>query len=694
MGAYAHQDLPFEKLVEELRPGARSEPIPLFQVMFAFQNIPNGGTAPRNGNGQLARKPDCLAPGRCSAEWPLVRPAAGLNARPFKVDTGTAKFDLTLYLWESEQGLGGAWQYNTDLFESATIERVARHFQTLLEEVVANPERRLSDFPLLAEAERHQLEVEWNQTARPCRQDICFHHLFEEQVERTPDALAIESEEERLTYRELNARANQLARHLQALGVGPETLVGICLKRSTEMVVALMGVMKAGGAYLPLDPEYPTERLALMLADAQVPVVVTEKQLLPILTPEHRMPELVSRKGQSEIGSPGYRTRTLVCLETDWETIGEEDARNTESGATAANLAYVIYTSGSTGLPKGVMITHANVCHYVQAMRDAVGVADSDRYLHTASFAFSSSVRQFALPLSCGAAIVVASTDYIRDPRALFDLIRRHHVSIIDIVPSYWRSCIQELQCMEPASRAALLDNKLRLILSASESLLSDVPEEWLSGFRHDARLVNMFGQTETTGIVTVYPIPASSAENMKVVPIGRPIANTRLYLLDPSRRPVPVGVRGDVYIGGAGVGRGYLSQPELTAERFVPDPFSGTAGARLYRTGDTGRYRPDGVIEFIGAPTTRSRSEVSASSPGKLKPPCDSIRPCGRALWLLKGRRRDGDSGRAVAIRRGPVSDWSHLWCLESVSSVFTLGRSGGTLPEAGAPRWSYVSS
>ena len=400
--------------------------MPLFQVMFAFQNLPNGGTAPRNGNGQLARKPGLLSHQvDALLSGPSFDLAAGLNARPFKVDTGTAKFDLTLYLWESEQGLGGAWQYNADLFEAATVERIARHFQTLLEEVAANPERRLSEFPLLAEAERHQMEVEWNQTARPYRQDTCFHHLFEEQVERTPDALAVESEEERLTYRELNARANQLARHLQALGVGPETLVGICLKRSTEMVVALMGVMKAGGAYLPLDPEYPMERLALMLEDAQVPVVVTEKQLLPILTPEHRMPELVSRKGQSETGSPGYKTRTLVCLETDWEIIGKEDARNTESGATAANLAYVIYTSGSTGRPKGVMITHANVCHYVQAIRDAVGVAGSDRYLHTASFAFSSSVRQFAVPLSCGAAIVVASTDHIREPRALFDLIRR-----------------------------------------------------------------------------------------------------------------------------------------------------------------------------------------------------------------------------------------------------------------------------
>ena len=279
--AFVHQDLPFEKLVEELQPKRDSSRMPLFQVMFAFQNVPDGGTSPRSENGRLGRGPSPQVERLVSG--PQFELAPGLNAQPFKVDNGTAKFDLTLYLWENEQGLGGAWQYNVDLLEAATVERIARHFQTLLEGVIANPDRRVSEFPLLAEAEQYQLEVGWNQTARPYRQDICFHQLFEEQVEQTPNGVAIESEEERLTYRELNGRANQLARHLQGLGVAPETLVGICLKRSAEMVAAILGVMKAGAAYVPLDPEYPVERLALMLEDAQVPVVVTEQELLPML---------------------------------------------------------------------------------------------------------------------------------------------------------------------------------------------------------------------------------------------------------------------------------------------------------------------------------------------------------------------------------------------------------------------------
>ena len=333
-----------------------------------------------------------------------------------------------------------------------------------------------------------------------------------------------------------------------------------------------------------------------------------------------RCPKAVSGNGQFRIDRPKYKTRTLVCLETDREIISREDARNTESGATAANLAYVIYTSGSTGRPKGVMITHSNVCHYVQAMCEAVGVASSDRFLHTASFAFSSSVRQFAVPLSCGATVVVASTDRIRDPRALFDLIRQYRVSIVDVVPSYWRTCIQALQSIEPASREVLLQNNLRLILSASEPLPADVPREWASSFRHGAQLMNMLGQTETTGIVTVYPIPTSSAETTNVIPVGRPVANTRIYLLDVCQAPVPVGAYGEVYIGGAGIGRGYLGQPELTAERFVPDPFSLTAGARLYRTGDTGRFQPDGVIEFIGRADNQIKVRGFRIEPGEIE--------------------------------------------------------------------------
>ena len=565
-GAYGHQDMPFEKLVEELQPERDPSRIPLVQVMFAFQNLPDGGME----RGTPAHRLDTLV------SEPQFEFGAGLTARPFKVDSGTAKFDMTLYLWETGQEVGGAWQYNADLFEASTIERIAGDFQMLLEEIVAKPERHLSELPQLPEAEQKQPETEWNSPTAILALDRCFHHIFEEQTERTPDAVAVEYGEARFSYGELNGRANQLARHLQKLGVGPETLVGISLTRSAEMVIALLGVLKAGGAYVPLDPEYPAEHLAFLLEDARLQVLVTEDRLLPMLKPD---------AGTS-----------LVRIDTDREAIAKQHQHNTDSCATAANLAYVIYTSGSTGRPKGVMVTHANVCHYVDAMRGAVGVSSDDRYLHTASFAFSSSVRQFAVPLSCGAAVVMAPTDQIRDPNALFDLIRRRRVSIIDVVPSYWQTCVEELQSLDPAARTTLLDNDLRLILSASERLSSDLPREWASCLQHRARMINMYGQTETTGIVTVYPI--TSLDN--IIPIGRPIANTQVHVLDASQRPVPVGVSGELYVGGAGVGRGYLNQPDLTGQRFVLDPLS-TTGARLYRTGDLARYRADGNIEFIG---------------------------------------------------------------------------------------------
>ena len=569
-GAYRHQDMSFEKLVEELKLERDPSRMPLVQIMFAFQNLPNAGASPENPHGAAAHPVDPLM------TRPQFELAAGLAARPFKVDSGTAKFDLTLYLWEIGQEFGGTWQYNADLFEAATIERIAGHFQTLLEAIAENPDRRLSDFSFLLEAERRQCEVERNRRLAPLL-DRCFHHIFEEQAERTPDAVALECGEERFTYRELNGRANQLARRLQRLGMRPEVLVGISLGRSADMVVGLLGALKAGGAYVPLDVEYPAERLAFMLKDAGVQILVTEERLLSRLKPE-----------------PGI---SLVCLDTDKEAIAREPRQNTESGAKPKNLAYLIYTSGSTGKPKGVMVTHANLCHYVQAMREAIGVTSDDRYLHTASFAFSSSIRQLAVPLSCGAAVVVAQTDQIQDPSSLLDLVRERRASIMDIVPSHWRSCIEELQALEPAARAALLENDLRLILSASDRLSADLPREWTFGVCHPARMINMYGQTETTGIVTVYPITGTES----AIPIGRPIANTQVYVLDASMRPVPIGTSGEMYVGGAGVGSGYLNLKDLTTERFVPDPFSETAGALLYRTGDLVRYRPDGNIEFIG---------------------------------------------------------------------------------------------
>ena len=347
---------------------------------------------------------------------------------------------------------------------------------------------------------------------------------------------------------------------------------------------------------MPLDPAYPEEHVAFVLDDANVAVVVTEEGLRP-------------RAG----------TRKVVCLDAEADITDAESVRNPVSGATPSNLAYVLYTSGSTGKPKGVMITHANLTHYVHAMRATLGISADDRYLHTASFAFSSSVRQLAVPLSCGASVVLARSETIRDPQALFEVVKQERVSIIDLVPSHWRMCQQVLAGLAPASRAALLTNQLRLILSASEPLPSDLTREW-AVFRHGARLINMFGQTETTGIVTVYPIPSGDSDSTRVVPIGRPIPNTQAYVLDSSRQLVPIGVWGELYIGGAGVGLGYLNDPELTAERFVPDPFSSSAGARLYRTGDVVRYLPNGDLEFSGRVDHQMKVRGYRIEPGQIE--------------------------------------------------------------------------
>ena len=570
LDAYAHQDLPFERLVEELNPGRDHRLNPLFQVMFAYQNLPDQRPA---------------------------EPMPGLIACPIQVTKEATKFDLTVYLTESRRGISTTWQYSTDLFDEPRIARMAGHFRTLLEGIVAAPESALSDLPLLSEAERHELLTTWNHTAMAPGDHRPVHRLIEDHAESAPDATAVRCGEEALTYRELNVRANQLAQRLQNAGVRPDTRVGILLTRSAGVVVAVLAVMKAGGTFVPLDPTYPEELVDLVLDEANVDVVVTEERLRP-------------RAG----------TRQVVCLDVGTGPTDVDDVQNPVAGADPSNLAYVLYTSGSTGKPKGVMITHANLAQYVHAMRAGLGIRAEDRYLHTASFAFSSSVRQLFVPLSCGAAVVLAQSDTIRDPLALFDIVKKDRVSIIDLVPSHWRMCQQVLASLNAASRASLLTNHLRLILSASEPLPSDLARELVESFGHRAQLINMFGQTETTGIVTMYPMPSGGGNSTKVVPIGRPVLNTHAYVLDSRRRPVPIGVTGELYIGGAGVGRGYLNDPLLTAERFVPDPFSSSAGARLYRTGDIARWLPGGDLEFAGRVDHQIKVRGHRVEPGQIE--------------------------------------------------------------------------
>jgi amino acid adenylation domain-containing protein len=547
MSAYTNQDLPVDRLIDELQPERSLSYHPLYQVMFTLEN---------------------------TSKQTLDLP--GIVSTPFAWEKIASRFDLTLSIAETEQGLRGVWEYSTDLFDAPTIQRMSGHFQMLLEGIVANSAQPLSELPLLTATERYQLLVERNNNRTDYSQEQCIHELFERRVEQNPNAIALVFENEHLTYQQLNNRANQLARYLKTLGVGPEVLVSIYVERSPEMVVGLLGILKAGGAYVPLDPSYPKERLTYMLQNSQPLVLLTQESLKTELS---------------------QFTEIIVSLDTFFSFIAQQSVENLNETVEPANLAYVIYTSGSTGKPKGVEVTHANLCHYAQAMGNVLGITAEDVYLHTASIAFSSSVRQLMVPLAQGATVTIATQEQRKNPRELFEGIKQHNVTAIDIVPSYWRNCIHVLQNLDIEQREYLLNNKLRLIVSASEPLLSDIPDRWRFGFKHSARLINMFGQTETCGIVATYPLSeqqsdkpgtaCTKGERVKIVPLGRPIANTQIYLLDEHMQPVPIGVSGELHIGGLGLARGYLNRPELTEEKFIPDPFTQKEGARLYKTGD-----------------------------------------------------------------------------------------------------------
>jgi amino acid adenylation domain-containing protein len=405
-----------------------------------------------------------------------------------------------------------------------------------------------------------------------------FARLFAEQVRRDPNHIAVVSETTQLSYGELNAKANQVARLLRDRGVGRESLVGICIDRSLDMAIGILGILKAGAAYLPLDPDYPEDRLAWLLNDSQVSLVVTKTGL------DARLASTTAR---------------LVLLDADGAEIAGHLTTDLADQAKPSDLAYLIYTSGSTGDPKGVMIEHANLANYLLALQFELQLDQNDRYLHTASISFSSSRRQLLLPLSVGATVVIATAEQRKDPLALFGMIKQREVTVMDAVPSFWRNCTDVLASLDEGARDTLLDNRLRLMLSASEPLLSDIPQTWMHCFGHSARHVHMFGQTETAGIVCVYKIPEDCNAQATAIPIGRPIANTEIYILDEHGQPVPPGTPGELYIGGAGVGRGYLNRPDVSALKFISHPIDDRA--RLYRSGDFARLTEGGVIEYAG---------------------------------------------------------------------------------------------
>jgi amino acid adenylation domain-containing protein/FkbM family methyltransferase len=543
--AFAHGDIPFEHLIKELQPGRNLGLNPFFQVLLTLEPSPP------------------ILPSR----WTLTR---------MDVTIGTSRFDLSLELEDRPEGLIGHFEYNTDLFDATSIDRMIGHWQTLLEGIVDDPSQRLAELPLLTEAERQQLLVEWNDTATDYPREYCLHQLFEAQVERTPDAVAVTFEDEHLTYRQLNSKANQLAHYLQQLGVGPEVLVGLCVERSLEMVVGLLGILKAGGAYVPLDPSYPQERLAFMLADAETPVLLTQQRLMASL--------------------PEYGEH-VVCLDADWEEITRESEENPTSGATAKCSAYVIYTSGSTGKPKGVLVSHANVVRLFEATRTWFHFDKRDVWTLFHSYAFDFSVWELWGAFLYGGRVVVVSYWVSRSPEAFYSLLRTEQVTVLNQTPSAFYQLIR----LEESSGIAQ-DLALRLIIFGGETLEFQRLKPWFDGHGDQfPQLVNMYGITETTVHVTYYPLSAADLSRTSGSVIGAPIPDLELYILDQYLQPVPIGVPGELYVGGAGLARGYLNRPELTAERFIPHPFSQKLGARLYKTGDLARYLPDGAIEYLG---------------------------------------------------------------------------------------------
>ena len=538
LDAQAHQDLPFERIVEALQPERDAGRNPLFSVMLVLQTPP--------------------APGR---------EMAGLTMTIEETETGTAKMDLLLSLTDGPDGLSGWWDYSTDLYDRATMERLSAHFRCLLEGMAAAPDRTLSALPLLPEAERHQVLNAFQRADPPIAARQTVHALVEAQAARGPDAVALAWHDGQMTYAEMNRRANQLAHVLQERGVGPGERVGVCLERSPELIIALLGVLKAGGAYLPLDPDYPPDRLAFLLADSQPALLLTQASLAPRL-PEHM--------------------GLTICLEQEQTGIARRSGANPASGTDADSLAYVMYTSGSTGQPKGVLIPHRGVVRLVQDA-DYADITPDDVFLQLSPVSFDASTFEIWGSLANGARLALAPA---RTPslEELGRTLRRHGVTTLWLTAGLFSLMAEErLDDLRP----------LRQLLAGGDVLPLPHVQKMLQALP-GCRLINGYGPTESTTFTCCHPITADSLRGGSV-PIGRPIRRTEVYVLDADRQPAPIGVPGELYIGGDALALGYLNRPDLTAEKFVPHPFSPDPTARLYRSGDVARWRPDGVLEFLG---------------------------------------------------------------------------------------------
>jgi len=530
--AYAHQDLPFEMLVEALQPKRDLSHTPLFQVMFVLQNAP-------------------MEPLELS----------GLTFSPLETASGTAKFDLSLVLAEMEDGLSVSFEYNTDLFDESTIVRLMDHFEILLTGIIEKPEQRIGELSILTESEQQQMLVQWNATETDFPADKCMHQWFETLAAEKPAAIAVSFNDQQLTYQELNERANQLARYLQKFDLGEEGLVGICMERSLEMVVSILGTLKAGGAFIPLDPAYPQDRLSFMITDSVISVLLTQQELAEHFT--------------------NHATK-IISVDAEWDSIAREQSDNLNLPLDPLNLAYVIYTSGSTGKPKGTMLQHYGWCNLGRAQQLAFGVGPGSRILQFSSLSFDASVWEIVMALLSGATLCLTNRELLTTGQGLLEVLEQGNITTVTLPPSV----------LAVVPTTTLPD--LSTIITAGEACSADLVARWATG----RDFFNAYGPTETTVCASMYRVEENGHQNP---PIGKPIANFKLYILDANLQPLPIGVPGELFIGGISLARGYLKRPGLTAEKFVPDPFSKVPGARLYRSGDLVKYLTDGNIEFLG---------------------------------------------------------------------------------------------
>ncbi|MFM7600211.1 MAG: amino acid adenylation domain-containing protein [Pseudanabaena sp.] len=552
--ANMHQDLPFEKLIEELPPELTRSRSPLFQIKFALN--------PPWSNGR----------GMTSVQLPDLTITPLINY----IDNGETKYDLALAMREKDDGLEMVIGYNAELFESSTIARMMGHFQTLLESIVANPEQKIAVLPMLTTPEKQQILSEWNNN-NVSIPELCIHQLFESQVAQTPDAIAFIAMDEKLTYRELNSRANQLAHYLQFQGVGTETMVAICIERSANMLIAMLGVHKAGGTYIPLNPDYPHDRRLSKLRNAQVSFIVTQANLLDSLS------------------NYGFR---VFCLDINWEVLAKCSSDNLLTSIEPDNLAYVTYISGPTGEPTGVTISHRSVVNHCLAIGKVYELNAQDRVWQFSNISFDAAIEETFPTWLKGGTVILAEPEVYNSITNFINVIFQQAITVINIPTVFWDEVVSGMSVLDHS-----LPKNLRLVIVGGEKVSKSTYQKWRSLVGDYPRWLNAYGSTEVTVTATIYD-PCSSENDLpedSEIPIGRAIANLQAYVLDLNLQPCPIGVNGELYIGGVGLSSGYLNRPDITAKRFIPNPFSKNPSDRLYKTGDTAYYLPDGNIGFIG---------------------------------------------------------------------------------------------